>query len=48
MSRCGTLSNARAASTNARRDLPGVLGEVGKVAQQVSSDEVAALHTERQ
>src|SRR5271166_479353 len=27
-SRCGTLSNARAASTNARRDLPGVLGEV--------------------
>ena len=44
----GDLVKLRAASTDARRGLPGALGEVGKVAQRVSSDEVAALHTERQ
>ena len=32
MSRCGTLSNARAVSTDAPRGLLVALGEVGKVA----------------
>ena len=32
MSRCGILSSAKVKSTNARRGLPGALGEVGKVA----------------
>src|SRR5271169_5341950 len=39
MSHCGTLSGARAASTDARRGLPGASGEVGKVAQHVCSAE---------
>ena len=32
MSRCVILSSAKVESTNARRGLPGALGEVGKVA----------------
>jgi hypothetical protein len=44
MSRCGISSSAGVVSTNVRRGLLDVLGEVGKVAQHVRSGETDVPH----